>query len=303
MCSVGNQGPDIPKAWWCRLGYQELCRSLRCSLRCVLFGRFQFAVGRATVRADRVAVVAFFAKAFVDHAVTAARPQGAVLLAAVVAALVASVVALFAKQALNAAIAAIGTKHTTGGATGHFGEAIIAQVDAVVAGLGRVLDKGIAAARSRCAVRHAAAVGTVVDTVVAKLIAGHDAIAAGGCADALGAGETRQGKIEIRAGRPSFCVKQDDLVDVACDQAKGRRGGGVECELSADGGVHAAQIECQLSVDENPDVVIARKVQRFTAAEFKPSSNFRSEAVVVAICIGKFVAFGDLALVIEREEA
>ena len=87
-------------------------------------------------------------------------------------------------------------------------------------------------------------------------------------------------QLEVRAGAVAFGVKQRDLVEATDGQAEGG-GDGSKVKVALGARMHAAQIERQVAVDEDPHVVVAAERQRLAAPILEEVADLGGEAEVV----------------------
>jgi len=80
-----------------------------------------------------------------------------------------------------------------------------------------------------------------------------------------------------------FRLKHNRFVDLAKLQSEGDRRIGIEPDTSRLRTMNTAQVHGQLLVDENPNVVIARKVELLVAFVLEPVPNFAGEMEIVPI--------------------
>src|SRR6185312_6118365 len=155
----------------------------------------------------------------------------------------------------------------------------------VVAILELRLDDAVAAVRAQLAVRCAPPIGAGVFVlpVVALLADGDDAVAAGGRALAGGGVESAQRQAEGGAGGLAFGLEHRDLVHLAVGQAEVGARAGAEGDGALHRGVDGAQVDRELAVDEHPDVVVAREIQRVALGRvvLEPVADLAGEAEVV----------------------
>lgn len=93
--------------------------------------------------------------------------------------------------------------------------------------------------------------------------------------------EPSQREVEVRSGAVTLGMEQGNLVHFSYRQSEVRRHGRVNGERARNRGMEASQIEGQASIDEDPDIVIARERQRFATFELEPRADFARESEVV----------------------
>ena len=151
----------------------------------------------------------------------------------------------------------------------------------------------------------------IVFSIVALFTGRHDTVAADGPAGTRQIVEAAQGEFIRRAIPTSLRLEHDDLVDPVVHHAQidlalharasrknalglagSARGrghsdspatGGVEHDLSLDRGMNAPQVHRQLAIDEDPDIIVTREIERVLLARriAEPVAHLAGEAEVV----------------------
>ena len=240
----------------------------------------------------------------------------------------APLVALFAVDPLQDAVAAEDRQEAAGSAHVHHRRCrhVGVDVQAVVAELGRVLRGPVAAVRAELAFGGALAVGAgagrhVGRSAIALFAADGVAVSANRSADARRAVESLQRELEVRLDDLALGVEHRDLVHApgleAEAQLGARRSGLIEVILGADRRrsarreleraaellVDAAEVEDELTVDEDPEVVVTEEDELLASPEDEPVARFGREAVVVTAVARRLSAGCDPTLTVEREKA
>ncbi len=245
-----------------------------------LLGTFHPAGARAAVATDGIAIVALFVVRL-NHSIPTAWSKPTIGRASVVAAGVDTIVTLLAEQAIDLTIATISAQLAARRASGRTREAVIGEIHAVVAFLGRILLNRVPTTRTGGTIGIAMAIGAVIDAIVAGLVASHDAITTLGHALALYRDEPSEREVEVRSGAVTLGVEQGNLVHVAHGEPQVHRHGCINGEGPRDGGMEASQIEGQTAIDEYPHVVIAGERERLATFELEPRADLAGETEVV----------------------